>query len=195
MNAHPHAAGSIALVHNGIIENHLDLKRKLEEGGIKFASDTDTEIVAHLINREVQSGADLLTSVRRALGMVHGAYAVAVIDEREPDRIVVAKNASPLVIGFGDGEMFCASDIPAILPYTRNMLLLEEGDIALLTAGGVEITERSLKPDTAICSVRGIGVAERVSTSSCARSTSTPAGSAAESRAFATSATCFAIAS
>ncbi len=139
VNAHPHAAGSIALVHNGIIENHLDLKRKLEEGGIKFASDTDTEIVAHLINREVQSGADLLTSVRRALGMVHGAYAVAVIDEREPDRIVVAKNASPLVIGFGDGEMFCASDIPAILPYTKRMLVLEEGEIGVLTKSGLEL--------------------------------------------------------
>src|SRR6185369_4310901 len=144
-NAHPHVAGGIALVHNGIIENHLHLKRQLVEQGVKFASDTDTEIVAHLVEREVRGGQKLLEAVRRALAVVEGAYAVAVMSRDEPDRIVIAKNASPLVIGLGDGETYCASDIPAILPYTRNMLLLEEGEIALLTAGGVEIT--TLKGD------------------------------------------------
>ncbi len=138
VNAHPHVAGNIALVHNGIIENHLELKRQLAEQGVKFLSDTDTEIVAHLVDRESKAGNDLLTSVRRALAQVHGAYAVAVIDEKH-DRIVVAKNASPLVIGFGDGEMFAASDIPAILPYTKRMLPLEEGEIGVLTREGLEL--------------------------------------------------------
>jgi len=138
VNAHPHVAGNIALVHNGIIENHLDLKRQLAEEGVKFVSDTDTEIVAHLVDRESRAGHDLLAAVRRALAQVRGAYAVAVIDEKH-DRIVVAKNASPLVIGFGDGEMFAASDIPAILPYTKRMLPLEEGEIGVLTKDGLQL--------------------------------------------------------
>jgi glucosamine--fructose-6-phosphate aminotransferase (isomerizing) len=144
-NAHPHVAGGIAVVHNGIIENHLQLKRQLVEQGVKFASDTDTEIVAHLVEREVKRGSKLLEAVRRALSEVEGAYAVAVLSKDEPDRIVIAKNASPLVVGLGDGETYCASDIPAILPYTRKMVLLEEGEIALLTTAGVEIT--TLKGD------------------------------------------------
>ncbi|NUO49240.1 MAG: glutamine--fructose-6-phosphate transaminase (isomerizing), partial [Polyangiaceae bacterium] len=139
VNAHPHSAGDITLVHNGIIENHLELKRHLAEEGVKFASDTDTEIVAHLIQREAKTGADLLTAVRKALASVQGAYAVAVLDNRQPDRIIVAKNASPLVVGFGDGEMFCASDMPAILPYTKRMLPLEEGEIGVLTRDGLEL--------------------------------------------------------
>ena len=144
-NAHPHVAGGVAVVHNGIIENHLHLKRQLIEQGVKFASDTDTEIVAHLVEREVKAGFKLLEAVRRALGAVEGAYAVAVLSKDEPDRIVIAKNASPLVVGIGEGETYCASDIPAILPYTRDMVLMEEGEIALLTASGVEIT--TLKGD------------------------------------------------
>jgi len=139
-NAHPHISGGTALVHNGIIENHLHLKRQLVEQGVKFTSDTDTEIVAHLVERQVKAGHKLLEAVRLALSVVEGAYAVAVLHKDEPDRIVIAKNASPLVIGVGDGETFCASDIPAILPYTRDMILLEEGEIALLTARGAEIT-------------------------------------------------------
>ncbi|MBL8740801.1 MAG: glutamine--fructose-6-phosphate transaminase (isomerizing) [Myxococcales bacterium] len=145
VNAHPHVAGNIALVHNGIIENHLELKRQLAEQGVKFLSDTDTEIVAHLVDRESKAGHDLLTSVRRALAQVHGAYAVAVIDDKH-DRIVVAKNASPLVIGFGDGEMFAASDIPAILPYTKRMLPLEEGEIGVLTRDGLQLMTMDGKP-------------------------------------------------
>jgi len=139
VNAHPHISGDVAIVHNGIIENHLELKRALMEEGVKFTSDTDTEIVAHLINRERKAGKDLLESVRGALGQVHGAYAVAVVDAKTPDRLIVAKNASPLVIGLGDGETFCASDIPAILPYTKNMVFLEDGEIAVLTREGVDI--------------------------------------------------------
>ncbi len=140
INAHPHVAGNIALVHNGIIENHLELKRELAAEGVKFASDTDTEIVAQLIHRHSKAGHDLLESVRRALREVKGAYAVAVISELAPDRLVVAKSASPLVIGLGDGETFCASDIPAILPYTKQMLFLDEGEIAVLTREGATLT-------------------------------------------------------
>jgi glucosamine--fructose-6-phosphate aminotransferase (isomerizing) len=146
VNAHPHQAGPIALVHNGIIENHLVLKKELAAEGVKFSSDTDTEIVAHLIHREAKAGHELFEAVKRALHQVHGAYAVAVIDERQPDRIVVAKNASPLVIGYGDGEMFAASDIPAVLPYTNRVLPLEDGEVGLLTKDGVRLESLDGKP-------------------------------------------------
>jgi glucosamine--fructose-6-phosphate aminotransferase (isomerizing) len=146
INAHPHVAGGVAVVHNGIIENHLQLKQELMGQGVKFTSDTDTEIVAHLFDREVRGGHDLLTAVRRALGLVQGAYAVAVIHKDAPDRIVVAKSSSPLVIGLGEGETYCASDIPAILPYTKRMLFLEEGEVGLLTARGCELTTLQGEP-------------------------------------------------
>jgi glucosamine--fructose-6-phosphate aminotransferase (isomerizing) len=139
VNAHPHVAGDVAIVHNGIIENHLDLRRQLAADGVKFSSDTDTEIVAHLIDRERRAGHDLLEAARRALSLVHGAYAVAVLDRSAPDRLVVAKNASPLVIGLGEGETFAASDIPAILPWTKKMVFLDDGEIAVLTADGAAI--------------------------------------------------------
>jgi len=139
-NAHPHAAGDVALVHNGIIENHLVLKRELAAEGVKFASDTDTEIVAHLVNRALASGAaSLFDAVRVALSQVKGAYALAVISRREPDRLVIAKNDSPLVIGLGQGETLCGSDIPAVLGRTRDMIFLEDGDMAELTADGARI--------------------------------------------------------
>ena len=139
-NAHPHAAGNVALVHNGIIENHLALKHELESEGVKFASDTDTEIVAHLVNRALDSGAaSLFDAVRAALLQVRGAYALAVMSRKNPDRIVVARNDSPLVIGVGEGETLCGSDIPALLPYTRDMIFLEDGDLAELTSSGARI--------------------------------------------------------
>ncbi len=138
-NAHPHLAGDVAVVHNGIIENHLELKRELEHDGVRFQSDTDTEIVAHLINRAVQKGATLFEAVRSALGRVRGAYALAVASSKDPDRIVVAKNASPLVIGLGDGATLCGSDIPALLAHTRRMLFLEDNEMAELTRDGVRL--------------------------------------------------------
>ena len=138
-NAHPHVAGDVAVVHNGIIENHVELKQELVEAGVTFASDTDTEIVAHLVNREHQAGADLLTAVRKALGRVRGAYALAIVSRREPDCIVIAKLASPLVIGVGENEMLCASDIPALLPHTRKVVFLDDGELARLTASGAHI--------------------------------------------------------
>jgi glucosamine--fructose-6-phosphate aminotransferase (isomerizing) len=140
VNAHPHVAGDVAVVHNGIIENHLQLRRRLEERGAKIVSDTDTEIIAHLVALETRAGNDLESSVRLALNEVHGAYAIAVMSMQEPDRIVVAKSASPLVIGVGEGATFCGSDIPALLPYTREMIFLEDGEMAVLARSGARIT-------------------------------------------------------
>ncbi len=141
VNAHPHVAGPIAVVHNGIIENHLELRTELEASGFTMSSDTDTEIIAHLIHRETKAGHDLVTAIRRSLGHVAGAYAIAVLSEKEPDRIVVAKSASPLVIGVSAGATYCASDIPALLPYTNQMVFMEDGEIAVLEAEGFTLTK------------------------------------------------------
>jgi glucosamine--fructose-6-phosphate aminotransferase (isomerizing) len=139
-NAHPHVAGNVAVIHNGIVENYLPLRSRLLKEGVKVVSDTDTEIIAHLIYAQTRRGLALQDAVRAALKEVEGAYAIAVICENEPDKLVVAKNASPLVIGLGEGENFCASDIPALLPYTRRMILMEDGQMAVVTKSGVEIT-------------------------------------------------------
>ncbi len=140
VNAHPHIAGPIVLVHNGIIENHLELRRKLVADGCEIQSDTDTELVAHLVRQHVDGGKSLEQAVRTALGELHGAYALAVLSKAEPGRIVVAKKASPLVLGLGEGETFCASDIPALLPYTRDMVFLEDGEMAVLEKGEARIS-------------------------------------------------------
>jgi len=136
-NAHPHVAGDVAVVHNGIIENHLELRHRLEAEGVKFASETDTEIVAHLVNRALAGKSSLFDAVQSALAELRGAYALAIVSTREPDRLVVAKSASPLVIGMGDGEVLCGSDIPALLSHTRQMLFLEDGEIAELRCDGL----------------------------------------------------------
>ena len=139
-NAHPHAYGGVAVVHNGIIENHLQLRSELGAKGHKFSSETDTEIVAHLVADAFKDGAaDLLAAVRQALTRVQGTYAIAVIAENRPNEIVAAKNASPLVIGYGEGENFLASDVPAILEHTRLVVYLEEGELAVLTPTSVRI--------------------------------------------------------
>jgi glucosamine--fructose-6-phosphate aminotransferase (isomerizing) len=146
-NAHPHVAGRVAVVHNGIIENHVALRRELEVKGARFASDTDTEIVAHLIDEAMRGGAPrLVEAVRTALKRVRGAYAIAVISGDVPDEIVVAKADSPLVIGLGDGEMLCASDIPALLAHTRRVVFLDDGEIATLTREGAAITTLDGEP-------------------------------------------------
>ncbi len=140
-NAHPHAYRGVAVVHNGIIENHLALRAELIAAGHAFSSETDTEIFAHLIADALAAGApDLLGAVRTALTRVRGTYAIGVISETRPGEIVAAKNASPLVIGYGDGESFLASDVPAILEHTRQVVYLEEGELALLTPGGVTLS-------------------------------------------------------
>jgi len=140
INAHPHVAGPIAVVHNGIIENHLELRQELEAAGFEMSSDTDTEIVAHLIHRETQAGHDLLAAVRRSLAHLEGAYAIAVLSTEQVDRIIVAKNASPLVLGVSRDAMYCASDIPALLPYTDEMLFVEDGEIAVLESTGFSLS-------------------------------------------------------
>src|SRR5580698_6235874 len=140
-NAHPHVAGRVAVVHNGIIENHVALRREIEKRGSRFSSDTDTEIIAYLIDEALAAGASSLAlAVRTALARVRGAYAIAVLARGVPDEIVVAKADSPLVLGFGEGEVLCASDIPALLAHTRNVTFLGDGEVATLTAEGAAIT-------------------------------------------------------
>jgi glucosamine--fructose-6-phosphate aminotransferase (isomerizing) len=142
VNAHPHVVGGIAVVHNGIIENHLPLRARLKELGQKIASDTDTELIAHLIFLEAKSGHNLEIATRRALAQVHGAFAIAVMSFTEPTRLVVAKSASPLVLGLcEDGAVMCGSDIPALLPFTRDVILMEDGEMAVLEPGGVRLSD------------------------------------------------------
>ncbi|MBU1228102.1 MAG: glutamine--fructose-6-phosphate transaminase (isomerizing) [Actinobacteria bacterium] len=138
-NAHPHTdpAGDIAVVHNGIIENFLALREELGEKGSRFTSDTDTEILAHLIADEYEE--DLLEAVRRAVRRAEGAYALVAMSRKEPGRIVAVRMISPLIIGLGEGETFLASDIPAILHRTRRILVIENGEIVDITADGVRI--------------------------------------------------------
>jgi glucosamine--fructose-6-phosphate aminotransferase (isomerizing) len=146
-NAHPHKVGPVSVVHNGIIENHMALRAELSAQGRTFTSETDTEIVAHLVDEALRKGAkDLPEAVRRSLERVQGAYAIVVMSDQHPDTLVAAKNASPLVLGLGDGENFVASDIPAILAHTRKMLFLEEGEIATVTRSGVSLMDLEGRP-------------------------------------------------
>ena len=139
-NAHPHSYKGVAVVHNGIIENHMELKAELTGKGHKFASETDTEIFAHLIAEAMgKGGDDLSQAVRDTLKQVKGTYAMAVVSEKRPNEIVAAKNASPLVLGYGNGEAFLASDVPAILEHTREVSYLEEGELAHLGPDGIRI--------------------------------------------------------
>jgi glutamine---fructose-6-phosphate transaminase (isomerizing) len=141
-NAHPHVSGGrIAVIHNGIIENYEALRQSLRAKGYAFASETDTEVIAHLIHDLVKGGADLTDAVRRAVREFHGAYAIVVFDAQVRDRIVAARIASPLVVGLGQGENFVASDVQALLPVTRRFQFLEEGDVADVRREGVTITD------------------------------------------------------
>lgn len=140
VNAHPHLVDGVAVIHNGIIENHVELRSALIAAGVRFSSETDTEIIAHLVAAALKDGeGSLFEAVRKTLGKLEGAYALAVISHEHPEHLVVAKSSSPLVIGVGDGEMLCASDIPALLDHTREMIFLEDGDVAELTAGGLRV--------------------------------------------------------
>jgi glutamine---fructose-6-phosphate transaminase (isomerizing) len=148
-NAHPHVAGQVAVVHNGIIENHVALRRALEERGVRFSSDTDSEIVAHLIDQAMkEERPSLEDAVRLALQQVRGAFGIAVLSSRAPDEIVVAKQDSPLVLGIGEGETLAASDIPALLSQTRDVVFLEDGEMAVLSKGGAKITKLDGAPVT-----------------------------------------------
>lgn len=139
-NAHPHLSeGDIAVVHNGIIENHNKLRVKLKELGYVFSSDTDTEVICHLVHHELKTSGSLLSAVQATVKQLEGAYGTVVIDRRDSDRMVVARSGSPLVIGFGLGENFVASDQLALLPVTRSFSFLEEGDVAEITRREVSI--------------------------------------------------------
>jgi glucosamine--fructose-6-phosphate aminotransferase (isomerizing) len=138
-NSHPHVSRDVAVVHNGIIENHEELRAELRAAGFKFSSETDTEVVAHLIQHAIDQGDDLRLAVRKAIKRFHGAYAIAVISATEPGRMLLARKGSPLCIGIGIGEHFAASDASALLPVTNRFVYLEEGDIGEITTGGYQV--------------------------------------------------------
>src|SRR6476659_1400145 len=146
-NAHPHrdCTGRIVVVHNGIIENYLDLKQQLQREGHKFVTETDTEIVAHLVEREMKDDG-LENTVRRALLSMRGLFALVLISADDPNKIVTVRNGPPIVVGLGDGEFFVASDIPAILSHTRDVVFLGDEEMAIITKTGVQFTDFFARP-------------------------------------------------
>jgi glutamine---fructose-6-phosphate transaminase (isomerizing) len=148
-NAHPHTdcSGTLVVVHNGILENYLELKERLQAEGHRFRSETDTEVLAHLVEHHLNGTGRLDWAVKRALADVTGSYAIGVVSAAAPDRLVAAKQgAGSVVVGLGRGEMFVASDIPAILPHTRDVVILEDNDVAVVTAEGVEVSRLDGEP-------------------------------------------------
>jgi glucosamine--fructose-6-phosphate aminotransferase (isomerizing) len=146
-NSHPHKVGPISVIHNGIIENHLALRNELAASGAQFSSETDTEIFAHLVERQIALGAPNLTeAVRKALQKVRGSYAFVVMNDKEPGTLVAAKNSSPLVVGLGEHENFVASDVTAILSETRKVIFVDEGEIVTVTREAVDIIDFEGKP-------------------------------------------------
>jgi glucosamine--fructose-6-phosphate aminotransferase (isomerizing) len=143
-NAHPHrdCTGRIVVVHNGIIENYLELKQELQKQGHQFKTETDTEIVAHLVEREMRDDG-LEQAVRRALKLMRGMFAIVLVSVEDPEKIVAVRNGPPIVVGLGDKEFFVASDIPAILSHTRDVVFLGDEEMAVITRSGVEFTDYS----------------------------------------------------
>lgn len=140
LNAHPHIADNrVALVHNGIIENHAELRQSLQAGGVVFTSDTDTEVIVHLVNAALSAGLNLFDAVRQTVAQLKGAYAIAVVDKHHDNEVVVAREGSPLVLGVGIGETFAGSDTLALRQVTDTFVYLEDGDLAVLTSGGYQI--------------------------------------------------------
>ncbi len=141
-NAHPHLSGEVAVVHNGIIENYLELKRELVAAGYQFSSETDTEIVAHLVADQFKQGAaDLEQAVRRALRRIRGSYALVILDRTRPGTIIGARKESPLILGLGKDEFFLASDVPAFLAHTNRVVFLHDGDLVVIKGEGYRITD------------------------------------------------------
>jgi glucosamine--fructose-6-phosphate aminotransferase (isomerizing) len=142
-NAHPHLSGTLSVVHNGIIENHEEMRRRLQSEGYEFTSDTDSEVIAHLVHSHLSDGSGLLQAVRASIAELVGAYAIAVVDEKDPERLVVARMGAPLLLGLGDGENFAASDASALVQVTSRVMYLEEGDCAELERGHVRVVDAS----------------------------------------------------
>src|SRR3989454_2962531 len=142
-NAHPHrdCTGRVVVVHNGIIENYLQLKDELRKKDHQFVTETDTEIVAHLIEEHLKDGADFESAIRKTVQELRGIFALSMLSADEPDTIISARQGPPVVIGLGDGEYFVASDIPAILEHTRDVFFLNDGEIAVITKQGVRVTK------------------------------------------------------
>ncbi len=138
-NAHPHRAGPVAVIHNGIVENFIELRTELLARGHKLRSETDTELISHLIEEKLKGGRGLTEAVREAVMRLRGSFSIVVLSETEPDKLVAAKTATPLVLGLGDGENFIASDIPAILQHTRRAMVLEDGELAEVSATGIRL--------------------------------------------------------
>ncbi len=140
INAHPHKAGSVIVVHNGIIENYLQLKELLKKAGHTFKSETDTEVIAHLIEEAFNSEPVFEKAVRTSLAQLRGAFAVCILNEKDPDCLIAAKLGSPMVVGLGQEEFFVASDIPPILAYTRDMVFMDDGELVVLRKGGASFS-------------------------------------------------------
>src|SRR5580765_1849688 len=143
-NAHPHISrDGLAIVHNGIIENHEELRAELKRADYEFSSETDTEVIAHRIHHHLQTVKDLFKAVRATVAELEGAYALAVVSEHDPDRLILAREGCPVVVGLGVEENFVASDVSALLPVTRRFIFLEEGDVAEVRRDSVRIIDRS----------------------------------------------------
>jgi len=140
-NAHPHISGDIAIVHNGIVENYESIRERLKRAGYEFASDTDTEVVAHLIAEYRKSADSLFAASIRAVAELQGAFALAVVSARDPEVVVVARRGPPLLLGLGEGENFAASDVSAVLPVTRRVVYLEDGDVAEIRPDAYRIVD------------------------------------------------------
>jgi glutamine---fructose-6-phosphate transaminase (isomerizing) len=147
-NAHPHKAGPVAVIHNGIVENFVELRAELLARGHKLRSETDTELISHLIEEKLKTARGLTEAVREAVLRLRGSFSIVVLSETEPDKLVAAKTATPLVLGLGDGENFVASDIPAILEHTRRAMILEDGELAEVTATAIRLMKFDGTPVT-----------------------------------------------
>ena len=145
-NAHPHRAGGVVVIHNGIIENYLALRHELTQRGRTLTSETDTEVISHLIDEQVEQGLGIVDATRAAIRRLMGSYAIVVLSEKEKGTMVAAKSATPIVIGVGDGENFVASDVPALLDHSRRVIFLEDGEVATITANEVSISTFDGKP-------------------------------------------------
>mgnify|MGYP000144406071 CR=1 FL=1 len=159
-NAHPHAAGRVAIVHNGIIENFRELREELQGEGRSFKTETDSEVIAHLIDFGLEQGLAPKEAMQKALGKLRGAFAIAAIISDQPDLILAARKGSPLVIGVGDGQMYVGSDALAVAPFTDRVIYLDDGDWAVVSRAGAEIFDEAGKPtDRATHIVQGAGAA------------------------------------